>query len=291
MEIREVHRDMMNAVKAFLTNRDEIRDANNWDGLFNYPWKPEGLPYGYAIFNQDKMVGFLGTIFSERQMQGKTWRCCNTTCWFVEGEFRNQMEVLKLFAPILKMKDLLITNMTPSDGSIKICQQFGYRFLDQEQVTVPVLPIPSFAMEKHLSVSFDPNEIEAQLPPEEKKIFQDHAGFKCKHFLIKERQSGEHCYGIATALPIRRLQLLKGQWLNLCYLSNAAVFARNYRRIRMKLHKEGRFFVLRYDARLVAGQLSRFESRDKRTRQYKSAVPLSWTIDNLYSELITFNKY
>ena len=291
MEIREVHRDMMDEVKAFLANRQDFCDPNNWDGLFNYPWKPERLPYGYAIFNQEKIVGFLGTIFSERRVDGKTWTCCNTTCWFVEPEFRNHMQTLKLFAPILKMKDLLITNMTPSDGVIGICKQFGYRSLDQEQVVLPVLPVPSVAFGKHLLVSFDPHKIKAHLTAEERTILKDHEGFKCKHFLIKEEDSGEHCYGIATALPMRRFQFLKGQWLNLCYLSNAQIFARNYRHIRIKLWREGRFFILRYDARLIPRQLSRLAVRDERLRQYKSAELPPWTIDNLYSELVTFNKY
>ncbi len=281
----------MDAVRAFLTNRDEIFDPNNWDGLFNYSWKPAGMPYGYAIFNDEKIVGFLGTIFSERRMHGKTWTCCNTTCWFVEPEFRNQMQTLRLFAPILKMKGLLITNLTPSDGAIRICEQFGYKSLDQEQVVVPVLPLPAFAIGKRPLVSFDPNEIKRYLTAEEEKIFRDHEGLKCKHFLIRERHSGEHCYGIATALPMRRLSFVKGQWLNICYLSNAEIFSRNYRHMRIKLWREGRFCLLRYDARLVPGQLSRIASRAKKIRQYKSSEPLPWTIDNLYSELMTFNKY
>jgi hypothetical protein len=291
MEIREVHSEMMDAVKAFLSNRDELRDANNWNGLFNYPWKLKGFPYGYAIFNQEKMVGFLGTIFSERVIGGKTRTCCNTTCWFVEHEFRTQMQALRLFAPILKMKDLLITNMSPSDGAIKICETFGYKLLDQEQIVVPVLPSFSFGSRKHLLVSFNPREIEGHLSPEEKKIFQDHMSLACKHFLIKERHSGQHCYGIATTSPMGKLSLLKGQWLNLCYLSDANIFARNYGHIRKELWRAGRFILLRYDARLLPGQLSRIAMRGKKTRQYKSAEPLSWTIDNIYSELVTFHKY
>ncbi len=289
MEIREVHSEMMPAVKAFLANRDEMRDANNWDGLFNYPWKPGGFPYGYAIFNQEKMVGFLGTIFSERVIEGKTRICCNMTSWFVEPEFRKA--TLRLCAPILRMKGLLITNMSPSDLAIEVCKTLGYEFLDREQVAVPVLPFSSFGTRKRLLISFDPREIKGHLSAEEVRIFQDHSSLACKHFLIKERQSGRYCYGIATVSPIRRLRLLKGQWLNLCYLSDARVFARNYRHVRMELWRQGRFFLLRYDARLLPVQLSRIAIRDKKARQYKSSEPISCTIDNLYSELVTFNKY
>jgi hypothetical protein len=291
MDLREVNGEMIGSVKAFLANREDFRDANDWDGLFNYPWKPEGFPYGYVILKQERIVGFLGTIFSERVIAGKVRICCNTTSWFVEEEFRTQMQALQLFAPILRMKDLLITNMSPTDRATAICEKLGYKYLDHEQVVIPVLPTFGFWSRKRLLVSFDPSEIERHLNSEQKKILQDHAGLACKHFLIKERYSGQYCYGIATTTPLRRLRLLKGQWLNLCYLSDASVFTRAYRFIRNEFWREGRFFLLRYDARLLPRQLSRIAMRSKKTRQYKSREPLSWIVDNLYSELVTFNKY
>jgi len=282
---------MIGAVKAFLANRDGFQDANNWDGLFNYPWKPEGLPYGYAILNQEKMVGFLGTIFSERLVEGKKRICCNTTSWFVEEEFRTQMQALRLFGPILRMKGLLITNMSPTDRAAEICERLGYKHLDGDQVVVPVLPTLAFWTRKRLLVSFDPNEIREHLNSEEKKILGDHSGLACKHFLIKECHTGQYCYGIATTTRLRRLGRLKGQWLNLCYTSDAEVFRKNYRFLWREFWRQGRFFLVRYDSRLLPGRLSRIAMRMKKIRQYKSNEPVHSTIDNIYSELVTFNKY
>lgn len=290
MKTTEVHNDLIDAVKAFLANRDGFYDANDWDGLFNYRWKPEGLPYGYAIFDAGKMVGFLGTIFSERIVDGKKRVCCCTTSWYVEEGYRTQMLALRLFAPILRMKELLITNMSPTSPAVKMCETLGYKYLDQEQVVIPTLPWFAFGIRKRLWVTFEPQEIEGYLKPEEKRIFEDHAGLACKHFLIQER-TGEYCYGIANTTPLRKLRLLKARWLNLCYVSNPEVFKRNYRYVWKDFWKEGRFLLLRYDARLLPGGLSRIAMRKEKTRMYKSAEPVSWTIDNIYSELVTFNKY
>lgn len=289
MEVREVHKEMVGAVKTFLANRETFRDANGWDGLFNYAWKPEGLPYGYAIFNEEKMVGFLGTIFAERVIDGKKRLCCNTSSWFVEEEFRSQMQALRLFAPILKMKDLLITNMTPANHATEICERLGYKYLDYEQIVVPVLPLPS--IDRRLLVSFDPAEIEKHLNVEQKRILQDHSGLACSHFVVKELFSGRYCYGIATTTPVRKFRPLKAQWLNLCYLSDADVFIANYRQLRWPLWRAGRFALLRYDSRLLPGTISPLSMRKKKTRQFKSSDPVRWTIDNIYSELVTFNKY
>lgn len=296
MEIREVHEDMIAAVKSFLADREEFRDSNNWEGLFNYPWKLKGYPYGYAIFDQEKMVGFLGTIFSERVIAGTKTMCCNTTSWFVEEEYRTQMVALRLFAPILKMKDLLITNLSPTDRAKEICEKMGYMYLDQEQIALPVLPNIEFLTGSRsgrgrLWVSFEKNEIGSHLSPAEQKIFEDHCSLACQHFLIKELPSGESCYGIATTTPLGRFRRLKGQWLSLCYLSDASVFARNFRFIKKDLWMAGRFVALRYDARLLPGKLSRMAVRKKKARQYKSKEAFFSAVDNIYSELVTFNKY
>ena len=33
MEVREVHKDLVGAVKRFLANREGFRDSNDWEGL------------------------------------------------------------------------------------------------------------------------------------------------------------------------------------------------------------------------------------------------------------------
>lgn len=285
---------MIASVKDFLANREGFRDANDWQGLFNYSWKLQAYPYGYAIFDQGKMVGFLGTIFSERFIAGARRICCNTTSWFVEEEYRNQMQALRLFAPILKMQDLLITNLSPTDRAGEICKRMGYKDLDREQIAVPILPgLASLlgSLRKRAVISFDAAEIQTQLNPQEQKIFADHRGLPCKHFLIKELQTGQYCYGIATTTPLGRLRGLKGQWLNLCYLSEAGVFARNFPFIKKDLWKQGRYLALRYDARLLPGKLSQLSVKKNKSRQYKSKDVVSAAVDNIYSELVTFNKY
>ena len=294
MQLREVHEEMIPLIKAFLANREGFRDANGWEGLFNYSWKLQGYPYGYAILDQERVVGFLGTIFSERVLDGAKRICCNTTSWFVEEEYRAQMVALRLFAPILKMKDLFITNLSPTDRATEICDRMGYQRLDDEQIAVPVIPeIASLLRNgrRRLLVSFERSEIQRHLNPEERRILEDHCNLACKHFLIKELRTGEHCYGIATAMPLGRFRILKGQWLNLCYLSNSELFARNFSFIKNDLLREGRFFLVRYDSRLLSRKLSRMALRRKKMRQYKSKELPSQTIDNIYSELVTFNKY
>ena len=294
MDVCEVHEDMIPLVKRFLSNRQGFSDNQGWAGLFNYSWKLNGYPYGYALMSGGQIAGFLGTIFSERWVDGAKRICCNTTSWFVEEEYRDQMAALRLFGPILKMNGLVITNLSPTARAQHICEAFGYKALDSEQIAVPMLPGLASLLglrRKGISFTLEKTEIPAHLTPDELKIFEDHSGLACKHFLIVDRQTAEHCYGIATTTPLGRFRGLGAHWFNLCYLSNPSVFAKSFPWIKSGLWFEWRCIALRYDSRLVPTKLSSLALRRVQIRQYRSKEALPSAIDNIYSELVTFNKY
>ena len=292
MEIREVHDELIEPVRKFLASREGFR--GNWDGLFNYSWKMAGYPYGYAILDQDKVAAFVGTIFSERISDGERSVVCNLTTWYVEDAYRHQRLGLLVLKPILARENLFITSLTPGEATRRILEQLGFQLLEGEQIVVPILPeMTSFLRKRRtgVSISFDKAQIREHLNPPERRILEDHSNLACRQFLINEESTGRHCYGVATTTPLGRFQFLNAQWLNLCYLSDPPLFARNFRFIARDLWLEGRFVLLRYDARLLPSRVSRMESRKPKTRQFKSARSSSPTLDNLYSELVTFNKY
>jgi acetoacetyl-CoA synthetase len=292
MEIREVHEDMIGAVKEFLADREGFRDLNGWQGLFNYPWKLTAYPYGYAITEGQEILAFVGTIFSERLIDGKDRVCCNMNTWYVLEEHRPRMLALRILKPIISMNDVLITALSPGDLTVTVLERLGFKLLDEEQIAVPVTPsiFSLFPKTKRPLVLFDDPAIEAYLGQEDRKIFKDHATLSCKHFLIREEETGQYCYGIATTALLRKLSFLHGKWLNLCYLSNPEVFVRNFRFLKRHLWSR-RFLALCYDARLLPGNISKVSVRKKKMRQYRWNDGQLGRVDNLYSELVTFNKY
>jgi hypothetical protein len=292
-ELREVHEDSATTIKGFLSNREGF--AGNWDALFSYPWKVKDRPYGYAVFDGDKAAAFIGTMFSERVLaNGSKETFCNFTTWFVEEEYRPQRLGLMVLRPVLTMKNVCVTALSPADTTRDILKQFGFLFLDVDQITVPILPgIASLISPGRAGcvLSFEKAEIEKYLGSHEREIFEHHKGLACIHFVVAEKGTGRYCYGIATSTPLGKFRALGARYLNICYLSDSQVFAKNFPSIKWKLWLEGRFVFLRYDARFLPSGLSRFESRTKKARQFKSSTLAPSTIDNLYSELVTFNKY
>jgi hypothetical protein len=292
IEIREVHDDMIDAVKAFLADREGFRDLHGWQGLFNYAWKLPAYPYGYVITEGEEILAFVGTIFSRRMIDGTDRICCNMNTWYVLEEHRPRMLALRILKPIISMNEVLITALSPGDLTVTVLERLGFKLLDEEQIAIPVTPpiIPGLGMSKRPLVLFDDPSIEQYLRGEDRKIFKDHASLACIHFLIQENQTERYCYGIATTSPLRKLSFLKAQWLNICYLSDPNLFAENFRFVRTHLLKR-RFFVLCYDARLVQKRVSRLFLRKKKKRQYRWQEGAVGNVDNLYSELVTFNKY
>jgi acetoacetyl-CoA synthetase len=292
MEIREVHEDMIDAVKNFLADRKGFRDLNGWKGLFHYDWKLPAYPYGYVITEGEEILAFVGTIFSQRLIDGRVRICCNMNTWYVLEKYRSRMLAIRILKPILSMNGILITALSPGDLTVAVLERLGFKLLDEEQIAIPVTPaiLPAIARSKRPLVLFDEPGIQEYLSEEDRKIFQDHSTLACKHFLIKEKQSGRYCYGIATTSPLRKLSFLRGQWLNLCYLSNPDVFVEHFRFFRWHLLRR-RFLALCYDARLIPKKFSRISLRKKKKRQYRWKEDVLGKVDNLYSELVTFNKY
>jgi acetoacetyl-CoA synthetase len=292
MEIREVHEDMIDAVKNFLADREGFRDLNGWKGLFNYGWKLPAYPYGYVITEGEEIVAFVGTIFSQRLIDGRDRICCNMNTWYVLEEYRPRMLALRILKPIISMNDVLITALSPGDLTVTVLERLGFKLLDEEQIAIPVTPaiFPAFARSQRPLVLFDDPRIEQYLSEEDRTIFKDHAILECKHFLIRERQTERYCYGIATTSPMRKLSFLRAEWLNICYLSNPDIFAEYFRFFRTHLLRR-RFFALCYDARLIPKSVSRIFLRKKKKRQYRWKKGALVKVDNLYSELVTFNKY
>jgi len=292
MEIREVHEDMVDAVKRFLADREGFRDSNGWQGLFNYSWKRPAYPFGYAITEGEEMLAFVGTIFSERVIEGRNRVCCNMNTWYVLEEHRGRMLAINILRPIVSMKDVLITALSPADLTVTVLGRLGFKLLDEEQIAVPIAPTFASVVSRSKAplVLFDELGIAAYLNADDRKIFNDHSTLECKHVLIKDRQTERYCYAVATTSPVGKLQWMKGKWLNLCYVSNPDFFVENFQFVRNPLLRRG-YFALCYDSRLIPKRIYRLSQTKKKTRQYRCKDEELAKVDNLYSELVTFNKY
>ena len=62
---------------------------DDWRKLFIRHWcKPEDS-FGYVIIDNDRIRGFLGTIFSYRLINDSLQKFCNLSTWVVSKDYRS----------------------------------------------------------------------------------------------------------------------------------------------------------------------------------------------------------
>ncbi len=260
-------------------NSDITKD--DWRNLFSHSWKGDDDQYGYVLVDGGKIVGFLGTIFSEREVDGTIRRFCNATSWIVKPEYRNESALLVL--AFLRTRNCTLTNLSPNPIATNVFTRLGFSVLNDE--TILRLPVPGFRVNTGCSVTADISEIETQLPDKHLRLLRDHRRYKCRHLLMT-RKDGKQCYIISTRIKRKRL------WFaHVHYISNLAFFVESIGPITKELCKQHRAAAIMIDKRFdetVRISLG-FTYRLPNPMLFKSDVLQPSQIDNLYSELILLN--
>ena len=301
MVIKEVNEEMIPRAKQFLSTAKAFSHITDWNPVFEYRWKLKQFPYGYIMLENDTIVGFLGTIFSERTLGGQKAVHCNLSAWIVDEDYRLGLGPAgkgvgrHLIDPVLNMKHVLITNLTPSSRSKVSCERLGFETLDEKQVVIPIIAtrfagVPGQRRGLHFSSSEE--AISPYLSGTEQQIFADHRGLPCKHFLVRGETPGEYCYFIGTTSVIGRI-VPRRNWLNLhlCYVSDVEFFVKHFTFICQQLWTLRHVALLRYDSRLISRRLSIFAFNIPALRMIRATVSGFRELDNIYSELVTHNKY
>ena len=297
--VREVQQDSAPHIRQFLAGREEFGYMTDWDPMFNYTWKLPDFPFGYAMYDRGSIVGFLGTIFSQRILRGEKFTECNIMAWVVDDDFRNRLGPEGkgvghfLMDPVLKMPEVVIAATSPNPRSKVSCRRLGFTTWDEQQVVVPLFTAAlSFAPNpgRRLLFASTHADIAPHLDARDSQILQHHRDLRCQHFLLKHRDSGRYCYFIGTISLTQRKPVRNCRIFNLCYLSDAPFFAANFPYLRKLLWYRHRVSFFRYDSRFIPSRLSALEHRMPQLRLIRSAGNKFLDLDNLYSELVAYNK-
>lgn len=252
---------------------------DDWKQLFGDHWNCQEGYHGYILTDKTRVLGFIGLIFSKRAIDGTLQKFCNITSGIVNKINRN--ESLKIFLPLLSLKDYTITDLTPSVEVSAILKRFGFKILEDSCFIIfpNLFPIPN-----DCSIIFDKETISRYLVQEEKRALNDHIYFKCIHLLLKIRD--KHCYLILNKtfkknIAFARINFIGNPDLFSCYIGRACA------KICFKLKVCG----LLVDQRLLKGREIKkaWKKKMKKEALFKSDCLSKEAIDNLYSEFIVLN--
>jgi hypothetical protein len=171
--------------------------------LFHYPWPAERDARGYVLFDGAEAVGFIGTIFSTRELNGKQEPICNLSSWIVAESHRARW--MELLSPVVRLGSHTVIGSTPSPVVHRLFMKLGYRVLEDRVLLLPPLATPSeIAGLRGASMTTDPDEIHAALSGEERRCFDDHRAAGGAHILL--RRGGRACWVMATVMHLKHLR-------------------------------------------------------------------------------------
>ena len=254
-----------------------------WRNIFE-PRLPSPFDHcGYALMDGKEMAGFIGTIFSERTLDGRKTVVCNITSWFVKEQYRSQS--LSLLFPILNLKDCLLTNLTPTDTVSEILLGFDFKPLDARRVIfLPFLPLSAFLPGGKPSLITEPGAVQAALNPRDLRFFKDHRKYNCSHVVF--RKDGAYCYIIFNRTVLKGLPFCQ-----LHYCSDPAFFARHAGYIKFELFSLSRAPFIMAEPRILGGTAPGISVTYTRAHPplYRAPEGVKPPADNLYTELLALN--
>jgi hypothetical protein len=109
-----------------------------WKLLFEPPWPVEEPHRGYVLRDGGEIVGFIGTHFSSRWVNGTPRRFCATSSWIVRESHRGAS--LQLLRPILDLRSHTILNLMPSHAAHDIFCRLGLQTLETAQYLLTPCP-------------------------------------------------------------------------------------------------------------------------------------------------------
>jgi len=248
--------------------------------LFDYAWA-DGPCRGYGLYEGNRVVGFLGTIFSRRRIQGREERMCNFSSWIVESEYRGA-SVMMMRPLVADLPGYTLVGYTPIPVTVAVFTRLGFQMLETEELILPPVPRPREVLRAlRGSFSASPEVLQRELSGEERTIHNDLAYSRVRHVLL--RRGNRHCYLVARRGRRKGLRVAE-----LLYIGDRAFFWENRILAQAAFTATMGAAALSVDLRFAEGFDVPWAIRRPKPRIYRPAHPdLSPTaIDGLYSELL-----
>jgi hypothetical protein len=250
--------------------------------LFTSYWDKEEDNPGYVLVDRDRVVGFLGSIFSARFINNNVEKFCNLTTWAVKKEYRG--ESISLVDPFLKLKGYTLTVFTPAKVTCLVLEKLGFKEIDTALRIIPPLPVAG-ASGGRCSLELDKDRIRGYLDARDMKIYNDHIKFDCVYLLLKPPE-GENCFAV-----IKKTRKKKLPFAHVHYISNPYIFSKYINTVSLKACLAMKVVGLIIDERYLKGRGIRYSIRrgipDRKI--FKSESLKGEDVDTLYSELFVLN--
>jgi hypothetical protein len=238
--------------------------------------------FGYALVDQGRIVGLMGTLFSERSIEGRQVPICNLHSWFVLPAYRGTTSLL-LLRPVLALRHHIITDFTSTPDVAVMLLRVGFQESSGGTLFLPALPLRPTWGAMPRSIALDDEGSLGLMSDADLRILRDHSGIGCTHTIL--RVGSSYCYVVSSRIE-------DGPWphVHVHYVSAPSVFRRRIAAFRRHLLSDGARY-LAVPARLLREGCGTAIAISARTAP-ALIRPVSGEgdppLDTLYSEMALF---
>lgn len=251
--------------------------------FFEYRWAPRPN-LGFLIEDGGSVRGFIGAIYSVRNIRGAEHRICNINSWSVDEEHRKLS--LMMAMRLLAQPGYSFTCFSPADVVVECLKFFKFETWRVEKV----LFTPAHGVRAALTASRprvrvltpqrDAAAFEAALDETQRQIYRDHAPYRCGHMLIERGDRRSYVVTVRRGRGGRA-------FADVLHASDPSLFVEAVAHTHVPLWRAHRTFLTGIDRRLVEHvPAATYVYRGLRPLQYRSPTLTLNDIDTLYSELV-----
>lgn len=281
LRIEKMHAEDFDKVYPLLKILDPKMPEKRWRNLFIYKWKGVQDFFGFGLYHNSKLVGFIGTIFSQRELHKQTENICNLTSLIIKEDYRSQGLSKFLLAAVLSIKDITITGFSASERAYQLYKSLDFQEFETHKIKIPTYKNLISKAKSPVDIKKVSNHNVGLLNEKEKEIYHDHKPYRSYHMIIKDGK--DYCYVIFNVI-FRNKRV--NAYLN--YVSHPAIFNKHLRKFCRYLFLRHIAIFLIIDKRLIhiTNKLNYTEEKLPVPKIYKSETMKPQDIDNIYSELI-----
>ena len=273
--VRPAEADDIGAVCELLHDNMSAKiGKDRWRRLLDYPWRPADADRGRVAVDGNRVVGFLGLVYADRPLSGRTRRFCNICAWYLLKEYRGRGIGRRIQLDSVAGPRVTYTILTATEATGRAFGASGFQVLDSERLIVR-----RQSGGGEIEALHDPAVIAPLLDARERRILEDHRPYNLRHFLFRCGEDASY-----AILQVKR----KGadiDYHELLYVGDGAFLAAHAQAIANTLLSSDRA-VLAFDRRFVP-ESATFEREAMRLpRWFRSSDVSQGAIDHLYSEIV-----
>ena len=261
--------------------------ADGWRPLCTTNWGADNPTRGFVLTDGGRIVGYLGTLYSEREINGKTGIVCNYSSYYVAPAYRGRGLAQTLVAASARDERITYISHTPAPPTRRALESLGFAILDRGVLLLPLGLNAETLWQSRVDIDVNDRTVRASLGQAERRIYDDHASYDCLH--MTARDAGGTAYLVVKRrLVKRRVRRLawtaKVPFSQIMYCSAPDVLARNLERIKLAIMWQQKTFGIAMNERFLPKAPRAI--RQEAIAQYRSPVFTPNELDLLYSEFV-----